>query len=161
MAKGTRGETKLVREVRPYTRVWADPSMGSSRPTRGFAAAIVEKAPYALKIVPERASVPQTGKVELKIEATRYWPELKAPIRLIGLGLPGGFQFAETEIAADAPSKTCTLEIQNVRPGTYTLTLLGQAQTPFNKDPAAKEAPNTLVSIPSQPVTIEVTAPKK
>lgn len=157
LATGMRGESKLVREVRQYTRVWNNPSMGSSRPTRELAAAIVEKAPYALRITPERAQATMNGKLELKIAVTRYWPEFKAPIRLIGLNLPGGFRFDETEIAPDAAEKSCTLEVGNMQPGEYALTLLGQAQVPFKKDPSAKEAPNTLVSMPSVPVTITVT----
>lgn len=157
VATGMQGQTKLVREVRPYTRVWNNPSMGSSRPTRELAAAVVEKAPYALRISPDRAQVAINGKLELKVAVTRYWPEFKAPIRLIGLGLPGGFKFDETEIAADVAEKTCVLDIGNMQPGEYTLTLLGQAQVPFKKDPMAKEAPNTLVSMPSVPLTIIVT----
>lgn len=157
VATGMAGETKLVREVRPYVRVWNNPSMGSSRPTRELTAALVEKAPYALRISPDRAQAAVNGKLELKIAVTRYWPEFKTPIRLIGLNLPGGFKFDETEIAAEAAEKTCVLEVGNMQPGEYTLALLGQAQVPFKKDPLAKEAPNTLVSMPSVPITISVT----
>ena len=156
VATAMSGETKLVREVRPYVRVWNNPSMGSSRPTRDLMAALVEKAPYALRISPDRAQAAMNGKLELKIAVTRYWPDFKAPIRLIGLNLPGGFKFDETEIAADAAEKTCVLEVGNMQPGEYTLALLGQAQVPFKKDPLAKEAPNTLVSMPSLPITISV-----
>ena len=156
VATAMSGETKLVREVRPYVRVWNNPSMGSSRPTRDLTAALVEKAPYALRISPDRAQAAMNGKLELKIAVTRYWPDFKAPIRLIGLNLPGGFKFDETEIAADAAEKTCVLEVGNMQPGEYTLALLGQAQVPFKKDPLAKEAPNTLVSMPSLPITISV-----
>lgn len=158
-ATGTQGDTKLVREVRPYVRVWNNPSMGSSRPTRELTTATVEKAPYALRISPERAQVATNGKVELKIAVARYWPQFKAPIRLIGLNLPGGFKFDETEIAADAAEKACVLEVGNVQPGEYTLVLLGQAQVPFKKDPTAKDAPNTLVSTPSLPISITVIKP--
>jgi hypothetical protein len=159
-AKGEHEGQAIVREVRPYTRVWADPSMNSSRPTRELAIAILEKAPYALKISPERAMLAPSGKLELKVEAARYWSEFKAPIRVIGLGLPGGFQFAESEIAENALEKTFTLQLANVRPGEYTITLLGQAQVPFKKD-AAGAAANTLVSMPSTPLTITVEPEKK
>jgi len=33
-------------------------------------------------------------------------------------------------------------------PGDYTVSVLGQAQVPFNKDPKAAKNPNTLVSLP-------------
>jgi hypothetical protein len=46
-------------------------------------------------------------------------------------------------------------------PGKYTLSVTGQAQTPFNKDANAKERPNTLVSLPSRPVTLTIVAAAK
>jgi hypothetical protein len=159
-AKGEQDGKAIVREVRPYTRVWNDPSMNSSRPTRELAVAITEQAPYSLRNVPDRAVLGMNGKLEFKVEAARHWPECKAAIRVIGLSLPGGFQFAESEIAEGSNEKTFTLQLNNVRPGEYTLTLLGQAQVPFKKEPSAT-AMNTLVSMPSQPLTILVEAEKK
>lgn len=159
-AKGEHDGQPIIHAVRPYTRVWTDPNMGSSRPTRELAAAITAQAPYALRISPDKATLSANGKLELKVEATRYWPEFKAPIRVIGLGLPGGFQFAESEIAEGANEKTFALQLNNVQPGEYTLTLLGQAQVPFKKEPAATAA-NTLVSMPSLPLTVLVEAEKK
>jgi hypothetical protein len=158
VASGTRAGAPIAHEVRPYTRVWSNASLSSSRPTRELVAAVLEKAPYALTVMPERATVAAGGKLEMTLSAVRYWPECQAAVRVIGLGLPGGFQFAESEIPAGASEKTCVLEVGNVRPGDYTLVFLGQAQTPFKKDAAAKDAPNTLVSMPSRPITITVTA---
>jgi hypothetical protein len=135
--------------------------MSSSRPTREMVVAVRETAPYMVRIVPERASVMAGGKLELKLEATRYWSDFTAPIRVIGLSLPGGFNLAEVEIASGKTEAACTVDVGNMRPGDYTLTLLGQAQVPFNKDPAAKERPNTLVSMPSRPVTITVLPPEQ
>ncbi|HUY88051.1 MAG TPA: PPC domain-containing protein [Pirellulales bacterium] len=159
-AKGEHEGRPIVREVRPYTRVWTDANMSSSRPTRELAIAMIERAPYSLRIEPDRATHPTNGQLELKVLATRHWPEFKAPIRVIGLGLPGGFQFAESEIAENAAEKAFTLQLNNVRPGEYTLVLLGQAQVPFKKD-AAGTAANTLVSTPSLPLTVVVEAEKK
>lgn len=157
LASGTRAGASIAHEVRPYTRVWSNPSLGSSRPTRDLVAAVLDKAPYALQAMPDRATVPVGGKLDLKLSVVRHWPECQAAVRVIGLSLPGGFQFAESEIPAGANEKTCVLEVGNMRPGDYTLVFLGQAQTPFKKDAAAKEAPNTLVSMPSRPITITVT----
>jgi hypothetical protein len=151
----------LRREVRPYTRVWSIANMSSSRPTREMVVAVRETAPYMVRIVPERASVTAGGQLELKLEATRYWTDFTAPIRVIGLSLPGGFNLAEVEIASGKTEATCIVDVGNMRPGDYTLALLGQAQVPFNKDPAAKERPNTLVSMPSRPVTITVLPPEQ
>jgi hypothetical protein len=94
------------------------------------------------------------------LRAVRYWPDCTAPIRVIGLSLPGGFNLAETEIASGKTEAVCSVQVGNMRPGDYTLTMLAQAQVPFNKDPSAKERPNTLVSMPTRPVTITVTAPE-
>lgn len=159
IAAGKRGESAFTRQVRPYTRVWADANMGSSRPTRELAAAVIDKAPYGLRAEPDRATVEMGGKLPLKIVADRHWPECTAAIKVIGLGLPGGFQFGEREIAAGQNEGTFELGVGNMQPGEYTLALLGQAQVPFKKDPAGQAA-NTLVAIPCRPITIQV-LPKK
>jgi hypothetical protein len=53
-----------------------------------------------------------------------------------------------------------TIEIQaGARPGNYTVTASGQGQVPFTKDPTKPKA-NTLVTLPSQPVTLVVKAKK-
>jgi hypothetical protein len=160
IASGTQGNQTLRREVRPYTRVWSIANVSTSRPTRELVVAVRETAPYMVRIVPENLRVPAGGKLELKLEANRSWPDFTAPIRMIGLSLPGGFNLAEVEIASGKTEATCSLEVGNMRPGDYTLTLLAQAQVPFNKDPAAQDRPNTLVSMPSRPVTITVVPPE-
>jgi hypothetical protein len=48
-----------------------------------------------------------------------------------------------------------------LKPADYTVVVLGQGQVPFNKDASKPEKPNTLVSIPSRPLTITVTEPPK
>ncbi|HVA51575.1 MAG TPA: PPC domain-containing protein [Pirellulales bacterium] len=155
IATGKRGEMALTREVRPYTRVWTDANMGSSRPTRELTLAVIDKAPYGLRAEPERATVEASGQLQVKVVAERHWPECTAAIKVIGLGLPGGFQFSEREIAAGQNEGTFELNVGNVRPGEYTLVLLGQAQVPFKKD-ASAQAANTLVAIPCRPITIDV-----
>jgi hypothetical protein len=57
---------------------------------------------------------------------------------------------------------TMTIEVQpNARPGDYTVCASGQGQVPFTKDPSKPKA-NTLVTLPSTPITITVTEkPKK
>ena len=46
------------------------------------------------------------------------------------------------------------------RAGDYTLTVLGQSQVPYQKDAKAAKA-NSLVTIPSRPITITVLPAKK
>jgi hypothetical protein len=152
---------KVERAVRPYTRVWND-AKGSSRPTRDLATAIIEKAPFFVVPEKERVEVKAGDKLELKVQIKRLWPEFAGELKLLPLSWPGNFQMPELPVAAGANEATVTITIQN---GTaskeYTLALLAQAQVPFNKDPAAKERPNTLVSLPSRPITIAVQPPAK
>ena len=42
-ATGKNGSATLVREVRPYTRVWPQPDMNSSRPTRSWSSRWLRK----------------------------------------------------------------------------------------------------------------------
>ncbi|HVX14942.1 MAG TPA: PPC domain-containing protein [Pirellulales bacterium] len=155
VATGKRGDATLRREVRPYTRVWTDANMGSSRPTRELAAAIIEKAPYGLRAAPDRATVEMNNKLTIKVAVDRLWPEFQAAVKVIGLGLPGGFQFSEREIAAGQNEGEFELQVGNMRPGEYTITLLGQGQVPVKKDATSQPA-NTLVAIPCRPLTITV-----
>src|SRR5207247_2310102 len=66
-AAGKRGDVTLRREVRPYTRVWTDPSLGSSRPTRELALAVRDSAPFALRFAAERVEVEAGKRAELKL----------------------------------------------------------------------------------------------
>jgi len=53
-----------------------------------------------------------------------------------------------------------TFEVRNgARPGPYTFAVQGQAQVPFARE-GAKGKMNTLVSLPSRPLTIVVVPPK-
>jgi hypothetical protein len=121
-----------------------------------------EPAPYLLKLVPDRITVEAGKKAELKLVGVRYWPDFKQKITAIPLAFPGGFNMATLDLPADKTEVPLTIDVQNnLRPGDYTLSVLGQAQVPFNKDPKAENRPNTLVSMPSLPVTITVTQPAK
>jgi hypothetical protein len=161
-ATGTQGGRTLKREVRATTRVWTEPNLSASQPMRELVIGVRETAPYSLKIVPERINVEAGKKAELKLVATRLWPEFKDKITVIPLGFPGNFNFGSFDIAAGQLEDTLAIDVQaNTRPGEYTLAVLGQAQVPYNKDPNAAQKPNTLVSMPSQPVTLNVTAPPK
>ncbi len=156
------GEQTVRREVRPYTRVWNQANISSSRPTREQLIAVRETAPYSLELVPNQIEIEAGKTAELKIQAKRYWPEFKNSINLIPLSFKGNFQMPNTTIAADTNDVTIRITVQaGTRPGDYTMSVLGQAQVPFNKVKDAKDRPNTLVSMASRPVTIKVTEPPK
>jgi hypothetical protein len=154
---------KTIRhEVRSYTRVWADANPGSSQPTREFMVSVREQAPYLIKLQPDRINVEAGKEVQVQLIATRLWPDFKDKITAIPLAFPGPIQMPTVEIPAGANEATVKFTIQNgARPGDYTISVLGQAQVPFNKDPKAKDHPNTLVSTPSLPLTITITEPPK
>jgi hypothetical protein len=155
------GGQRIERPVRSYTRVWND-SKGSSRPTRELAASIVEKAPFFVVPEKERLEAKAGDKLELKLQVKRLWPEFTGELKLLSLSWPGNFQMPELPVAAGASEATVAITVQNgTAPKEYTLAFLAQAQVPFNKDPATKDRANTLVSLPSRPVTIAIqpTAP--
>ncbi len=156
------GEQTLRREVRPYTRVWNIANISSSRPTREQLIAVRETSPYSLELVPNQIEIEAGKTAEVKVQAKRYWPEFKNAINLIPLSFKGNFQLPNTTIAADTNDVTIRITVQaGTRPGEYTMSVLGQAQVPFNKSKDAKDRPNTLVSMASRPVTIKVTEPPK
>ncbi|MBT4865809.1 MAG: hypothetical protein HON53_11940, partial [Planctomycetaceae bacterium] len=161
-ATGERDGKPFLRKVRPYTRVWNNAGMGSSRPTRKLAVAIRERSPFSLQFAAENVTVEAGKSAELKLQLKRYWPDFTGKVTLLPLSFPGGFQMQNGSIAATANEGTVSIQLQaNMRPGKYTLSVTGQAQAPFHKDPNAKSRPNTLVSLPSRPVTLTVVAAAK
>ena len=155
IATGKLGDETLRREVRPYSRVWS--SDGSSRPTRELVVAIRDAAPYRLEWATDNVKVEAGKDVELTLRLTRRWPDFKADVTVQPLSFPGNFKLSNTSFKGDQTELTIPVNVQaNSRPGSYTFAVMGQAQVPFNKDAAAKDRPNTLVSLPSRPVTFEV-----
>jgi hypothetical protein len=161
-ATGKRGDEVLRREVRPYCRVWPNADLNSSRPTRELAVAIRESAPFALRFGVERLEVEAGAKSDLKLLLERRWPDFKSTVRVRTPQLPGFLKIGNADIGPDQTEATTTLEVApNARPGEYTFNLIGQAQVPYSKDPAAMQKPNTLVEQPSRPLTLVVLPKKK
>lgn len=156
-AEQKQGDKTLRREVRPYIRPH---QQQGTRPTRGFQLAVREKAPYGLTIEPEKITVEAGKPAELKLKLKRHWPEFQGPVNFIPLNFPGFLQLGNGTVQQDETIISITVQ-QGTRPGDYTVAVMGQAQVPYNKDPAAKDRPNTLVQLPSRPVTITVTEPAK
>jgi hypothetical protein len=157
VATGKRGDSILRREVRPYTRVWAEANMGSSRPMRELMVAVRESAPFALRFASERVEVKAKDKITLKLHVDRLWPDVQNRITVQPLSLPGSFRMSNVEVAARENEVSVTMEVQpGTPPGEYTLAVMGQAQVPYSKDAEAKPKPNTLVSQPSRPLVVVV-----
>jgi len=150
----TDGQT-FRREVRPHSRVWNN--SGTSCPQRSLALAVRRSGPFHAAISPERIEVPAGGKVEAKVMLNRLWPDFKGKVTVQPLGFPGQFQLGNFDISEGQTEAALVIAVQpNTAPGEYTLTLQCQAQVPFSKDADATSRPNTLVTLPSQPVTIRV-----
>ncbi len=155
--------TTITREVRPYTRVWNSTDLNSSRPTRELVVAITgETAPFALTPTHDRIEIEAGKKAELQLNCVRLVPEVKGNITLIPLSFPNPIKMNTATVPEGKTEATITLEVQaNARPGEYTVLVTGQAQVPFAKDPKAATRPNTLVPLPSRPITVVVLPAKK
>lgn len=158
VATGRRGEESLTRDVRPYARV--DNGEATSLVSRNLMIAVRERAPYRLEWESPTVSVEAGKSLELNVKLIRNQSEWQNEVTLQNLAFPGNFQMANSSMAGSDSSKKITINVEkNTRPGVYTLAILGQSQVPFNKDPNSKEKPNTLVSLPSLPLTIQVSKP--
>ncbi|MCA9176624.1 MAG: PPC domain-containing protein, partial [Planctomycetales bacterium] len=155
---GSDGDTELRREVRSYARVWNQDN--SSRPMREHIVAIRDSAPYRLEWQQDRLEVEPGKTAEARLRLIRRWPEFDQKVTIQPLAFAGNFKLANTDLTGQQTELTLPIEVQNgTRPGEYTMCVLGQAQVPFNKDPDAKDRPNTLVSLPSMPLTLVVNPP--
>ncbi len=158
-ANGKRGDETLRREVRPYSRVWNDASMNSSRPSRELVVAIRDDAPYRLEWTVPEIEIEDGKDASLTLRLTRRWNDFKADVTVQPLSFPGNFKMSNTSFKGDQTELTIPISVQsNTRPGDYTLAVQGQAQVPFNKDADAKDRPNTLVTLPSRSITLRVIA---
>lgn len=155
VATGKRGDETIRREVRSYSRVWNN--AGSSRPSRDLVVTVRDAAPYRLEWSSDNVEVEAGKEVDLTLRLTRRWEDFKADVTVQPLSFPGNFKLSNTSLKGDQTELTIPITVQNnTRPGSYTLAVMGQAQVPFNKDSEAKDRPNTLVSLPSRPVTLQV-----
>jgi hypothetical protein len=153
---------RLEREVRCSERRWPIANINTSVAVREVCLAVRAKAPYGVRLPDEKQSVAAGGALQVKVTVARHWPDFKGKVQLSGLNLPPGFAVASTEIPAGASEATVKLTVAaNVPPGDYTLALRGDAQVPFNRDPAATNRPPVRVADPSTPWTLTVTAPRK
>ncbi len=159
IATAKRGDETIVREVRPYTRVWNSTDLNSSRPTRELVVAVADAAPFAVVPTQDRITIEAGKKAELKLTCLRHQADFKAAVNLTGLSLPNAVRVTTASIPEGKADATVTVEVPaNARPGEYTFALQCQAQVPFSKDAKATTRPNTLVTTTSRPVTVVVTA---
>src|SRR5262249_36758982 len=133
-----------------------------SRPTRELVVTIGSLAPFSLIPAVKKLESEAGKKIELVVKCERQWPEFKGPVTLIPLSFPGPIKMQPVTIAEGKTEAKGSLERQaGTRPGDYTLAFTGQGQVPFAKDPKAAARPNSLVPLPSRPITLTVLSVKK
>src|SRR5262249_30817848 len=118
------GEKTLRREDRPYTRVWSEANIATSRPTRELALAMRETAACALSLDPERIEIEAGKKAELKLKLARRWTDFKSKVGLQQAAFPGNIRLTAPEIGEGKDETTVSLDVQaGSRPCEYTLTV--------------------------------------
>jgi hypothetical protein len=159
-ATGKRGEETIKREVRAYTRVAQNDQAGSV-PSRDLVIAVRDGAPYRLEWASDRIEATAGNPVEAKLKLVRRWEDFKNDVTVQNLAFPGNFSMNNTSFTGGTAEIAIPINVQaNTKPGEFTLALQGQGQVPFQKDAKANKA-NTLVSLPSRPLTIVVKAAEK
>lgn len=157
---GEKEPVKFVREVRPYSRVW-NQGDGTSQPMREHWIAVREKAPFALRFNEPRLPVVAGQRVDVKLTLDRYWESFKEPVNILPISWPGNFKVNSAQFSNTANEITLTIEVQaGTRAGDYTMAVVGQGQVPFTKKQDGSDLKNTLVSLPSQPITLLVQSPE-
>jgi Bacterial pre-peptidase C-terminal domain len=152
-ATGRAGGATLTREVRAYTRVWPNPDMNSSRPTRDLVLAVAGVAPFALRPAADRAEVTAGQKVAVKYRLDRG-PGFTGTVTVTPLVFPGPVKANQVTVADGQAEATVTFDVgPGTRPGEYTLAVRGQAQVPVE---GAKGPATTLATLPARPVTLVV-----
>lgn len=160
------GGKKVVREARPASIIWPVPPgtniLPISRVDRSLPLAVRPGAPYSLALNLDKPALVQGAQGTLKVKLTRISPDFKTPLEVQAIPneLPPGLALNNNQpinIAANTTDGSLPINVQpNVQPGTYTIVLRTQTQMPYNKDPMAKQKPNTLVVLPSAPALLTV-----
>jgi hypothetical protein len=156
----------VTREARSASIVWPV-QIGQNIPTisrvdRTLMLAVRPGAPWSLTGAPDKPALAQGDKGTLKVKLARLSPDFKTPLTVQAMAteLPKGLTLNNNQpvtIAANAAEGSLAINVQpNVQPGIYTIVLHTQAQMPYNKDPMAKQKPNTIVVLPSAPITLTI-----
>ena len=81
---------------------------------------------------------------------------------MLPLSFQDGFQLAETVIPAGAGAVPLVINVRaGMQPGEYTMAVQCQSHMPYSPNPQVASPPDHLMTFPSLPVTITVTAPPK
>jgi hypothetical protein len=165
--KGTatiRGQ-KVEHEARCGTILWpVQPQQNIpplSRLDHQIILAVRDKPAFTLTASIDKPGVPQGTPAKISLMVARNWPDLKNPLAVQATvtELPQGLTVNNNQPVNVAPDKNeATLPVNvgpAVPPGTYTITVRGTVQIPFNKDAKGQKQPVNVVEF-STPVTLTV-----
>jgi len=157
------GGKEVVREARSGSLVWPIPPgqnvLPPCRVDRGILLAVRPGAPYSLAVTLDKPALVQGQQGMLKVKLTRISPDSKTPLTVqpSPTELPPGLSINTITIAPNATEGTLPINVSpNVPPGAYNIVLRTETQMPYSKDATAKQKPNTLVVLPSTPVTLTI-----
>src|SRR5262249_25948104 len=157
----------VVREARGATITWPVQQnvVALARLDRSVALAVRETAPCAVTVDVDKASAFAGDKLTIPLHVKRLWPDLKGPVQVTALGLPGqgnqqplAFNNGQPlTLNAGKEDASAVLDVRNnAPPGVYTLVLKATGTVPYAKAPDAKNKPNVTVTEVSTPITITV-----
>jgi len=150
----------LKRVVKPFTHVSGEGN-NSSREMREQYIGVHDSAPFSLSFSPDKITIEQGKKADVKLQLKRLWPEFVAKATIQSLMTPNNIQVKVVEIGDGKTEAIVSIEVNaNAVPGVHTLVVSAQGQVPFQKDAKAPKG-NQLVTMPSIPLTIEVVGVKK
>ncbi len=157
---------KVVHRARSASIVWpVQPQQNIppiSRLDHSLMLAVRPGAPYSLTASLDKPALKQGEKGTLKVKLDRLSKDFTTPltVQVQQIELPRGLTVNNNQplnIAAKQTDGSLAVNVNsNVPPGTYTIVLRTQAQLPFARDPKSNQKPNTLVILPSAPVTLTV-----
>lgn len=132
------------------------------RPMRDMVLSVREQAPFVVRFDPPQVTVESGKSTEVRVTVQRMWTGFTGPIDLVSPGVPGFFQFGNQTIPAGQTELKFNVTVNGgQQPGEYTTAIWAQAQVPFSKNPEKDPAKNTLVMLPTTPLTITVPMPAK
>ncbi|MEO2018621.1 MAG: hypothetical protein ABGZ53_30075 [Fuerstiella sp.] len=119
----------------------------------------MDGAPYRLEWEQNKVEAEFEKQIELKLSLVRRIADWKNDVTIQPFAFPGNFKMSNSSLAGDQAEMTIKIDVQaNTKPGGYKLAVLGQSQVSLDKDHEGNDKPDTLVSLPSQPITITVKA---
>ena len=136
---------------------------GIARMADGVPIAVREAPPFVVTAEPAATEVRPGDKLSIAITIARAG-DWNSPVQLSGFDLPDNATVALVNIAAGATQGKVELALgAKLKPGTYSFTINGAGQVPRNyfaqRDPGKPRGNNLRGIMPSNPITLHVTAP--